>query len=347
MPEDKQPALPLSFTTRPRKATTSLTPDTPIQAALGVYEQHMKKEGYTRNTRKAFVSDIRLLGQYLGIGQPIGHIGTRNLNNFLDWLLHGRGVPCSRKSYARRVTTLKSFFGWLKSVGVLNTNPATSVVNIVVKSPLPNLPSEAEIERALEVTQGWMSGEGDRKIDTRRHLLLSLLLQTGIKKREAMTIVPYHIDRSDPNQPTIFVRHSNPDERYKERRLPLESKWLETLDAYLDQYRPTNLLFTCTARNLEYVLSYIAEEAEIKAGVLTFEHLRWVSALRDFRAGVPQEDIRRKLGISPMTWRTTRARLTSLQSREVGSSPSEASEPDLSDAASLPSSEAVGEESEA
>ena len=98
--------------------------------------------------------------------------------------------------------------------------------------------------------------------------MLSLLLQTGIKKGEAMAIVPNHIDDSDPDKPVLYVRYANPRLRYKERKLPLEPAWLAVLDEYLGQYRPTDTLFTCTARNLEYVLRDLAEEAELSTCLL-------------------------------------------------------------------------------
>lgn len=89
--------------------TSMLSRDSSLQAALGTFERHMQDEGFSINTVKAFASDIRLLGRYMGIGTPIGEIGTKNLNDYLHWLTHERGVPCSPKSYARRVTTLKVF----------------------------------------------------------------------------------------------------------------------------------------------------------------------------------------------------------------------------------------------
>ena len=91
-----------------RKAP-ALTREASLQAALGTFERHMRDEGFSINTVKAFASDIRLLGRYLGIGTPVGEIGTKNLTDFLHWLTDERGVPCSPKSYARRVTALKVF----------------------------------------------------------------------------------------------------------------------------------------------------------------------------------------------------------------------------------------------
>jgi len=285
-----------------------------IQAALGAFEQHMEEEGFSINTRKAFASDIRLLGKYLGIGQPIGAIGTKNLNDFLNWLVHERGISCSRKSYARRVTTIKVFFGWLYESGVLPSDPSTAVIQISVSSPLPVVPSAEEILKALQVTEAIRAGEGVEKADARPHLLLTLLLKTGIKKGEAMAIALNHIDRDDP--PYLFIRYKNPRMRYKERKISLESAWLEVLDDYLEQYNPTDTLFTCTARNLEYILSDVGEAAGLPQGRLSFENLRWASALADYKDEVEPNVIRQRLGLSPVTWRETKKKLDRLRERQ-------------------------------
>ncbi len=298
-------------TDEPGKAIL-LTPDASLQAALGLFEKHMQNEGFSINTVKAFVSDIRLLGKYLGIGQPVGEIGTKNLNDFLNWLLYERGVPCSPKSYARRVTTLKVFFGWLHESGVLPHDPSTAVIQQSVSSPLPSAPFPEDVDKALNVTEAWRVGGMDHKIDARPHLLLTLLIQTGIKKGEAMAIVPNHIDASDPENPLLYIRYANPRLRYKERRIPLDPEWLELLDEYLIQYQPVDTLFTCTARNLEYILRDIGEAAGLDKGVLSFENLRWASALNDWYNDVEADDIRQKLGLSKIAWRETKSKLKRL-----------------------------------
>jgi integrase/recombinase XerD len=294
-----------------------LNAEASLQAALGHFETHMRNEGFAVNTVKAFISDIRLLGKYLGIGQPVGAIGTNDLNNFLNWLLYERKAPCSPKSYARRVTTLKVFFGWLNDINVLISNPAAGVIQRSVSSPLPSVPTPTQLERARAVTGAWYEGEEIRKPDARPHLLLTLLLQTGIKKGEAMGIVPNHIDRSDPDAPFLFVRYKNPRLRYKERKIDLDPAWLEILDAYLEQYEPTDTLFTCTARNLEYILSDVAEAAHLDKSLLSFENLRWAAALADLRDGVDEDEIRQKLGLSKVTWRETMKKLEKLREREI------------------------------
>ncbi len=294
----------------------TLTREAPLQAALGMFERYLMDEGFALNTVKAFVSDIRLLGRYLGIGTPIGEIGTKNLNDYLHWLTDERGIPCSPKSYARRVTTLKVFFRWLHETGVIPQDPSTAVIQQSVSSPLPDAPRVVDVDRALEIANAWRVGDGDHKPDARPYLLLSLLLKTGIKKGEAMAIVPNHIDDSEPDKPVLYVRYANPRLRYKERKLPLDPEWLEVLDEYTQQYRPTDTLFTCTARNLEYILRDVAEAAELPPGVLSFENLRWASALQDWRDNVEHDDIRQKLGLSKIGWRETKTKLRRLAERE-------------------------------
>ena len=307
MTNDRQPQLIPSH--------PPLTSNASLQAALGGFEKYMEDEGFAINTQKAFLSDVRLLGKYLGIGQPIGEIGTKNLNDFLYWLQFDRGVPCSPKSYSRRVTTLKVFFGWLYDTGVLYHDPSAAVVQQSVSSPLPSVPTEADIDKGLAVTEQLRQGDEENSPDARPHLLLTLLLKTGIKKGEAMNIVPNHIDRSDPDHPILFIRYRDPSKRYKERKITIDPDWLETLDEYLEQYEPSDTLFTCTARNLEYILSDVSESAGLDKGLFSFENLRWASALHDFTNEGDPDSIRQRLGLSKVTWRETKAKLEKLQQR--------------------------------
>ncbi len=293
------------------KLANRINTNTPLQAAIGAFEKHMQDEGFSIHTVKAFVSDLRLLGKFVGIGAPVGGIGTKDLNDFLYWLKHERGKPCSPKSYARRVTTIKVFFGWLNKTEALAINPSTAVVQQSVSSPLPTIPSDAEIDKALAVTKAWRTEGNKGKLDARPHLLLTLLLQTGIKKSEAMAIVPNHIV-NDPDGPYLFVRYKNPRLRNKERKISVDHGWLAVRDEYVTQYAPTDTLFTCTARNLEYILHDIADAASLEKGLLSFENLRWASALRDYASGVDTDTIRQRMGLSKVTWRDTRTKLKKL-----------------------------------
>jgi integrase/recombinase XerD len=297
--------------TGPEQVPLHLTPDMSLKATIGAFVKYMRYEGFSQYTVQAFTSDLNLLGRYLGIGQPIGQVTTKNLNDFLNWLQRERGVPCSPKTYARRVTTLKVFFKWLHKGGILVSDPGAPVIHYSVRSPLPEVLTEDQVNRLLAAGQQVKAGAGGRKGDARPLLLLSLILDTGIKKGEAMGINLNHIDRSDSERPALFVRYRSPAKRYKERVIPLDPTWLSLLDEYLGQYNPQETLFTCTPRNLEYILRDLEELAEV-AKPVSFENLRWTSSVHSFIKGANTDELREKLGLSEITWRETLSKIERL-----------------------------------
>jgi integrase len=157
-----------------------------------------------------------------------------------------------------------------------------------------------------------MAGEGsNEKADPRPHLLVTLLLHTGIKKQECMGIRLWHIDTSRPDGPVVHIRYDSSRQQHKERRLRLRPEWARTLALYRKVYQPQEYLFPCTARNLEYVLAHVATQAGLDDG-LSFEMLRWTCAVRDWQARMEPDRLRRKLGLSQMSWQETEPKLVRL-----------------------------------
>lgn len=287
-----------------------LTLASPYEQAIPKYVKHMRYEGFAENTIKAFVSDLKLVGKYAGMDTPLGEFSTRKLQDFLQWMLYERGVPCSPKTYARRLTTIKVFFRWLFETGVTKTDPADPLVHESVSSPLPLILYDAEIGALLDVTEG-LRRDG-HKPDTRPKLLVMLLLQTGMKKGEIMSLGMASFDLSDPNLPVVWIRYDNPRNRYKERNLSLQPDIVPVLREYEGQYKPTHdKLFDCTARNLEYILRDVSVAAGIDKKV-SFEMMRWTSAVRDYQRGFDEDRLRQKLGLSRISWRETGAKIARL-----------------------------------
>ncbi|MDM8532116.1 site-specific integrase [Anaerolineales bacterium HSG25] len=278
-----------------------------LAMGASAYHDYMIRQGFSKHTIKAFAGDLRLLQKYFGNSMAVGALKTKDLNDFLTWLLHYRGVPCSPKSYARRITTLKSFFGWLKESKVLPHNPAEAVLQVKVKAPLPTYLTDDKVEKLLDAAEKSLKSD---KADPRPYFLTHLLLQTGIKKAECVNIQLDDIDRSG-DLPTILIRYSNPRMQHKERRLSFATDLLPVLDQYLKYHQPQEKLFECTPRNLEYVLTDVSSVANLSQQA-SFEMLRWTSALRDYRDGMEHDRLRRKLGLSKITWRETEQKLAKL-----------------------------------
>ncbi len=292
----------------PDDSEHALTHFSPFSAAVEPFLEYLRQEGRSPHTISAFQSDLRLVTEFFGEDMPLGEFTTSQLNRFMEWIESGRGVPCSRKTYARRVTTLKVFFKFLKSESVLPYDPAEALLQRSGAAPLQPVLSDDAIARLLSQTAQLRLAD---KPDARPDLLVRLLLDTGIKKSEAMHLTRDHIQRDDPQQPVLIVRHKKPNNVYKERRIPLDPDWLNVLDEYLEQYELEDTIFDCTARNLEYVLRDTAKGAGIEDRV-SFEILRWTSAVRDYRRGMDLEKLREKMGLSRISWRETSDKIVRL-----------------------------------
>lgn len=88
----------------------------------------------------------------------MGAVTTEALEAFLAWMAAHRGEPCSPKTYARRVATLKAFFGWLRAIEAIPRDPALALVHRRADPPLPQVLSDAEVERLLATAQGRWTG---------------------------------------------------------------------------------------------------------------------------------------------------------------------------------------------
>ncbi len=302
-----------------------LTANLPLPPLIQAWRIYLEDQGRSPNTVKAFTGDLKLLTRYLPPDTPVGRITTDDLNRFMAWVKEGRGVPCSPKTCARRITSLKSFFKWLHEKGVVVGNPAERLVQHSVLSPLPQVLTPAEVQAVLQTAQAFREA---RPPDARPYVLVALLLETGIKKSEAVNIHLNHLALDAP-EPYLFIRYASPQHRYRERKIPLSDTWIEALQEYRTQYPLQERLFPWTARRLEYLLQDLSEAAGLEKR-LSFSMCRWTCALMDLRRGMEPTAIRQKLGVSRVQWREVYQklqRLDALTPREEGPAAAETAAP--------------------
>ncbi len=289
-------------------STAHITPQTPLIPAINAWRYYLIDQGNSPHTVKAFTADLKLLATYLPPDRTLGSIATPDLNSFLDWMQKGRGVPCSPKTLSRRITSLKAFFRWLHTNGVLLIDPAEKVLQKSVVSPLPTVLTAAEVEAALKAARDYW----EKPPHDPRHLaLFDLLINTGIKKSETLGLRLNHIDLEAPHGPILFIRYASPQHRYKERKIPLPESWVSFFPHYQAKYGLNDRLFPWSPRRLEYLLEDLSQQAGLEKHI-SFEMCRWTCALRDWVSGVEPDKIRQKLGLSRIQWREVHAKIRQL-----------------------------------
>jgi len=280
-----------------------------LKPAIKGWEIFLKDQGRSQYTIRSFLGDLYLLSSFLPPDKTISEITTNDLNRFLDWIKEGRGrdIPCSPKSYSRRITSIKSFFRWLHKHARIVSNPAESILQHSVISPLPEILTPIEEDMVLNAAEKMQS---TGKLDLRPYLLLKLLLETGIKKSECINIKLAHID-IEQKEPFIFIRYSNIKDRNKERKVRVSDQWVEALKIYINQKPIDDALFPWSPRRLEYILEDIGKAANLNKH-LSFSMCRWTSSLNDTRNGLDADTVRQKMGISKIQWREIKMKLDQL-----------------------------------
>ena len=285
-----------------------ITENTLLQPAVQAWKFFLRDQGRSHHTLKAFSADLLLLEEFLPTDKQIGQISTKDLEDFLAWMEKDRGVPCSPKTLSRRITSLKSFFRWLTQNAVLAVDPAEKLVQKTVVSPLPTVLTAEEVETALLAADSLRSSANP---DPRPYTLMLLLLETALKKSEVLNLKSNHLELDNPAEAFIYVRYPNQRYRFKERKVEVSPKWVEAYQQYAEKYQIKEQVFPWSQRRLEYLLEDITNAAQMEKHI-SFDMLRWTSALSDLVTGVEHDKIRQKLGISKIQWREVKSKLRSL-----------------------------------
>jgi len=292
-----EPSDPKQTPFPPLIRTNPLTDQSSLAACALPYRQELMLRGKSNYTVTCFLSDLKMFRDFVGDDTPVGRISKEHVT---DWLMNlkfgAKGQTPAPKTMARRVTFLKNFFSWLTNEGVIREDPSASIVLERPLHPLPELLFDDEIQRLLQAASE----------DARCHCLVYLVLYAGLKKEEIMGLKTQHVDLSNENEPAIDVHFApSTNKQHRERRLVLPAEFTGIFRRYVEKFHPGEMLFSCTDRNLNYILAKAVKAAGIKKRV-TLQLLRDTFAVQQLRAQVPPDVLREKLGLSDEAWLESR-----------------------------------------
>ena len=188
------------------------------------YAVYLEKErNSSDNTITSYVRDVNQFVSYLAETENIGPeaCGAEQIE---EYVAHMMGKGKSAASMARSVASLKSYYGYLQSRGIVRSNPAKSAAPVRTERKLPQILTGKEVELFLEQPQ-CVDPKGYRD-----HAMLELLYATGIRVSELIGL-----NVEDVSLHGGFIRCSS---RGKERIIPLYAKAVKALSDYMKNIRP-------------------------------------------------------------------------------------------------------------
>lgn len=138
------------------------------------------------------------------------------------YLAHIKGKGYAKRTIARKLASLRSFFRFLHKEGYIKINPITSLSTPKLDKKLPIFLDEKEVVKLIEAPQGVAAG------DLRDRAVLETLYSTGIRVSE---LVGLNIENVDFIGGVIKVYGKGK----KERLTPIGDKALSAIRKYLDK----------------------------------------------------------------------------------------------------------------
>ncbi len=205
-----------------------------LDAAHQKFIEHLEQRRRARATIVAYGKDIDQLKLFLKHMEKkdISVITRQELEAFLQKLSSDGYTP---KSISRKINSIKTFYRFLKSQGILSVDPAADISHPKYDIKPPRILSKVEY-RALR---------DSCRDDIRISAIVELFLQTGIRIGELA-----NIQMDDIKTDHIVIR---PQESHEERNVPLNKAVKLAIERYIKtrpQTQDQTLFITKTGRPL-------------------------------------------------------------------------------------------------
>ena len=213
---------------------------------------------YSKNTVSSYERDLKKFSNNLN-NKKINEITRKDIQNYLKDLSKDHNP----RSTSRNISTLKSFYKYLKINKIVKVNPMDQINNPKTKKALPKILSEEEINDLLDI-------ELKTNFDYRNKAMFELMYSSGLRVSELINLNVNDIDLENDTV-KIFGKGS------KERIIPLNDFAKEALREYIMVHRKelfkhgeNNYLFLnnhgnkMTRQGFFKILKKIAQEKNIK-----------------------------------------------------------------------------------
>ncbi len=179
------------------------------------------ERGVSENTIEAYGRDLRGLADFVEKeGASCKKIDINILTNYITYL----SERLSRRSLARNISAIRTFFKFLVLEGVIQENPARFLEVPKVSKTLPGILNEHEIELLLN------QPSASTPIGIRDKAMIELLYATGVRVSE---LVHLKISDVDLNVGYIKVKGKGAKERF----VPIGEKAVSVLKEYIEKAR--------------------------------------------------------------------------------------------------------------
>lgn len=199
--------------------------------AIEMYREYLSVErNYSPYTVQNYIKDIEDFYLYLK-GDNFGNLLSITKSNVPRYYLSYLSTTeeLKKKSIARKLSSLRTFYRFLEREGVVDTNPFESIETPKADKVLPKVLYKNEIDNIFS------SIDTSTAIGKRDMLIMELLYGSGLRVSELCSLEPSDIDYANEMIKVFGKGH-------KERYVPINQHIIKALREYIDVARPELIL---------------------------------------------------------------------------------------------------------
>lgn len=168
-----------------------------------MFLNYIKNKNYSNYTINSYSKDLDNFYVYLNQNNTeIKKVNYKFLRGYLTVLYDKK---YSKKTIARNISTLKSFFKYLKKENIIESNPMNLIKTPKIDKKLPKFLNYDDLEKILSIP------DTTTFLGKRNALILELLYSTGVRVSELVNIKLNDIDLSEEK---ILILGKGNKERY-------------------------------------------------------------------------------------------------------------------------------------
>jgi len=175
---------------------------------------------YSKHTLLSYNNDLSQFDRFCNIYLNNTELSELTHKDVRKWIVFLMNDSCSARSINRKLSTLRSFFRFLRRESLVQNNPMELVVAPKKGKKLPNFLSEENmlVLRNVDFGEGFFA--------KRDSLILELFYQTGMRLSELMNLKVNDVDWSACCLKVLGKRN-------KERILPISDNLMKILDEFV------------------------------------------------------------------------------------------------------------------
>lgn len=174
---------------------------------------------YSPNTITSYKNDLNQFKLFLKAIYDNLNWQEVNHTHIRSWMVDLVTKNQTAKSINRKVSSLRSFYNFLRKQGEVSKNPTLKIVTPKIPKRLPNFIQESQIEQLFD-TIDLQDFE-----DVRNRLMIELLYATGTRRQELLNLKDTDIDVS--NRMIKVLGKGN-----KERYIPISSSLIKKIQSW-------------------------------------------------------------------------------------------------------------------